>query len=157
MHYSLLTKEGSEKPDLSSENENSRLLNENILHDTSDMLTLEGLRRHYNSCSNCGVSWYDDHISLDCSECGGYAMCRPCVQCNGQCGSMWRRDVKASHLSKQAEWLGSCSLNYQWDSKNLMESNDPSESDSVNFENSYHHCIHLSSKPKAILHDSHIL
>lgn len=42
---------------------------------------------------SCGVCWYDDHVNLDCSECGGYAMCRPCPKCNGKCGAMWKRDV----------------------------------------------------------------
>ncbi|GIY35898.1 protein pinocchio [Caerostris darwini] len=125
------------------ENEEQNLNNQNV-QDCSDMLTLEGLRRTYNSCSNCGVSWYDDHISLDCSECGGYAMHRPCPTCNGQCGSMWRRDVKASHVSKRAQWHGNCSMNCQ--SQNLLTT--MSEDKNANFQDSYH-CLSQSLMCKA--------
>ncbi|XP_076325887.1 uncharacterized protein LOC143233490 isoform X2 [Tachypleus tridentatus] len=72
------------------------------------MLTLEELRNHYNSCFTCGVSWSDNHVSLDCAECGGYAMQRPCPTCDGQCCSMWSRDMTASHHSRQAKWNGQC-------------------------------------------------
>ncbi|CAD6998435.1 unnamed protein product [Ceratitis capitata] len=41
-------------------------------------LTIEELRQHMGSCFTCGVSWTDDHVSLDCSECGGYSLERPC-------------------------------------------------------------------------------
>ncbi|XP_035220667.1 protein pinocchio-like [Stegodyphus dumicola] len=100
MHFSYRNEKSEslqQVVDCSSEEkkENLEFENDNLQHDTSDMLTLEGLKRQYYSCSNCGVSWYDDHISLDCSECGGYAMCRPCPECNGQCGSIWRRDVES--------------------------------------------------------------
>ena len=30
--------------------------------------------RYAFSYFRCGVSWYDNHISLDCPECGGYAL-----------------------------------------------------------------------------------
>lgn len=44
------------------------------------------------SCFTCGVTWTDDHVSLDCSECGGYSMERPCPLCEGSCGTIWKRD-----------------------------------------------------------------
>lgn len=44
---------------------------------------------------SCGVSWQQDHVSLDCRECGGYAMARPCPDCNGTCQSEWRRNLAA--------------------------------------------------------------
>ncbi|XP_022236126.1 protein pinocchio-like [Limulus polyphemus] len=72
------------------------------------VLTLEELRNHYSSCFTCGVSWSEDHVSLDCSECGGYAMQRPCPACDGQCCSIWSRDMAASHHSRQAKWEGQC-------------------------------------------------
>lgn len=77
----------------------------------TNMLTIEGLRSHFNSCFSCGVSWYEDHVSLDCSECGGYAMQRPCLKCDGQCDSIWRRDLAASHDTHKAQWEGECKLN----------------------------------------------
>lgn len=45
------------------------------------------------SCFTCGVSWAEHHVSLDCSECGGYAMERPCPTCEGTCGAVWKRDL----------------------------------------------------------------
>ena len=125
-------------------------------YDSSDVLTIEGLRRHYNSCSDCGVCWYDDHVNLDCSECGGYAMCRPCPKCNGQCGAMWKRDVTASHVSKKAEWVGSCSLNFQWNSSNILDSSDISEDNNSNLEKSYRR-LHLSPKSKTFIREAHVL
>lgn len=81
--------------------------NIHVEHDCS-MLTLEGLRSHYNSCLSCGVNWSDNHVSLDCSECGGYAMQRPCPECEGVCRSVWNRDISATHSSRQAKWKGHC-------------------------------------------------
>ncbi|KAL3227636.1 hypothetical protein MRX96_024058 [Rhipicephalus microplus] len=46
--------------------------------DVSDAITLEGLKSHYNCCYTCGVSWSEEQTCLDCSECGGYALHRPC-------------------------------------------------------------------------------
>ncbi|XP_076365854.1 uncharacterized protein LOC143254584 [Tachypleus tridentatus] len=85
---------------------------ENLLkfqsHHDNNMLTLESLRNHYSSCFSCGVSWMDNHISLDCLECGGYALQRPCPECEGECKSIWSRDKTASHESKHAKWQGQC-------------------------------------------------
>jgi hypothetical protein len=41
----------------------------------------------------CGVSWHEDHVSLDCRECGGYSLERPCPLCDGRCNSVWKRDL----------------------------------------------------------------
>ncbi|XP_017785552.1 PREDICTED: protein pinocchio [Nicrophorus vespilloides] len=73
------------------------------------VMTIEQLRDQMTSCFTCGVSWADDHVSLDCSECGGYAMRRPCPSCDGTCGSQWKRDLSMSHASSKAKWLGECS------------------------------------------------
>ena len=51
-------------------------------------------------CFTCGVSWPDQHVSLDCKECGGYSMNRPCVLCDGQCGALWKRDLSLVHIAK---------------------------------------------------------
>lgn len=78
------------------------------LQAAADVVTLEGLKSHYNSCFTCGVSWYQDHASLDCAECGGYALNRPCLHCNGSCEGVWSRDLAASHKLRRAQWLGEC-------------------------------------------------
>lgn len=62
-------------------------------HHTETVLTIEELRDQLNCCFTCGVSWADSHVSLDCSECGGYAMNRPCPKCEGACGAIWKRDL----------------------------------------------------------------
>ncbi|CAG9773786.1 unnamed protein product [Ceutorhynchus assimilis] len=72
------------------------------------MLTIEELRDQLNCCFTCGVSWADRHVSLDCSECGGYSMERPCPKCEGACGSTWKRDLSTSHSSNKAKWTGEC-------------------------------------------------
>lgn len=41
----------------------------------------------------CGVCWLQDHVCLDCSECGGYSLQRPCPLCDGRCASPWKRDL----------------------------------------------------------------
>lgn len=76
----------------------------------ASVLTIEGLKCHYNSCFTCGVSWYEDHVSLDCTECGGYAMQRPCLRCEGRCNGVWTRDLAASHEQRCAKWEGQCQL-----------------------------------------------
>ncbi|XP_022253460.1 uncharacterized protein LOC106468628 isoform X2 [Limulus polyphemus] len=90
-------------------------------HHDNNMLTLESLRNHYSSCFSCGVSWTDNHVSLDCLECGGYALQRPCPKCEGECKSIWSRDMAASHESKHAKWEGQC------------HSSDKSQSDNCEF------------------------
>lgn len=72
------------------------------------MLTIEDLRAQMGSCFTCGVSWSDDHVSLDCSECGGYSLERPCPLCDGKCGQYWKRDFTMSHASNKARWVGVC-------------------------------------------------
>lgn len=57
------------------------------------VLTIEELRLQLSSCFTCGVSWVEHHVSLDCSECGGYALERPCPRCDGHCGATWKRDL----------------------------------------------------------------
>ncbi|KAK3876320.1 hypothetical protein Pcinc_018886 [Petrolisthes cinctipes] len=74
------------------------------------MMTLEDLRSQYNSCYTCGVSWSDNHVSLDCRECGGYSLERPCPLCDGKCRNSWRRDVSMSHSVGKAHWEGECGL-----------------------------------------------
>ncbi|XP_030752032.1 protein pinocchio [Sitophilus oryzae] len=77
-------------------------------HHAETVLTIEELRDQLNCCFTCGVSWADSHVSLDCSECGGYAMERPCPKCDGACGTIWKRDLSTSHASGKAKWSGEC-------------------------------------------------
>lgn len=72
------------------------------------MLTIEDLRAQMGTCFTCGVSWSDDHVSLDCSECGGYSLSRPCPLCDGACGELWKRDFSMSHAFNKARWVGVC-------------------------------------------------
>ncbi|PSN35128.1 hypothetical protein C0J52_26103 [Blattella germanica] len=77
------------------------------------VLSIEELRLQLNSCFTCGVSWHEDHVSLDCRECGGYSLERPCPMCDGRCSSMWKRDLTMSHASGKARWEGECGLRRQ--------------------------------------------
>ncbi|XP_043684376.1 protein pinocchio isoform X2 [Vespula pensylvanica] len=74
------------------------------------ILTIEELRAQLNSCFTCGVSWSEEHVSLDCSECGGYSLQRPCPLCDGRCHTVWKRDLTMSHASGKARWIGECAL-----------------------------------------------
>ncbi|XP_011347385.1 protein pinocchio isoform X2 [Ooceraea biroi] len=74
------------------------------------ILTIEELRAQLNSCFTCGVSWSEEHVSLDCRECGGYSLQRPCPLCDGRCHTAWKRDLTMSHASGKARWIGECGL-----------------------------------------------
>ncbi|XP_043275815.1 protein pinocchio isoform X2 [Venturia canescens] len=74
------------------------------------ILTIEELRAQLNSCFTCGVSWSEEHVSLDCRECGDYPLKRPCPLCEGRCHKVWKRDLTMSHASGKARWVGECGL-----------------------------------------------
>lgn len=58
------------------------------------VLTIEEVHTQMNSCFTCGVNWAQQHVSLDCDECGGYALVRPCPLCEASaCGETWKRDL----------------------------------------------------------------
>ncbi|XP_063917817.1 protein pinocchio isoform X2 [Zophobas morio] len=86
------------------------------------VLTIEELRLQMTSCFTCGVSWSDSHVSLDCSECGGYALERPCPECEGACGAKWKRDLSMSHASSKARWEGKCAKKPQQPPKSSLSS-----------------------------------
>lgn len=50
---------------------------------------------------SCGVNWEQDHVSLDCLECGGYSLERPCPICIGHCRNVWKRDLEKVSRNKQ--------------------------------------------------------
>lgn len=58
-------------------------------------------------------------------------------------------------MNKKAEWIGSCSLDFQWNSTNILDSTNVSEDKNSNVENSYH--LHMSPKSKNFRHDAHVL
>ncbi|CAG2172390.1 unnamed protein product [Oppiella nova] len=98
---------------------------EDLIH---EMVTIEGLRTLYNSCFACGVSWHQNHVTLDCSECGGYAMSRPCPQCDGKCDSQWQRNLTATHDAHVAQWTGQCKQEMMQTSTDLRDSSNKSSS-----------------------------
>lgn len=73
-------------------------------------VTLEELKVSRNSCWLCGCNWQQDHVSLDCPECDGYALSRPCPSCDGRCQQVWQRNISATHDHHKALWVGQCSL-----------------------------------------------
>jgi len=76
---------------------------------SSDMLNLEDIKIQLSQCClTCGVCWKDEHFSFDCSECGGYSLIRPCLNCGGTCGALWTRDFALSHACHTAKWKGNC-------------------------------------------------
>lgn len=76
-------------------------------------LTIEELRLAINSCWLCGCNWQQDHVSLDCQECGGYALTRPCPNCDGRCKEVWKRNINGSHDYHKARWIGQCLFDKQ--------------------------------------------
>lgn len=72
------------------------------------MLTLEDLKDYNSNCLTCGVSWRNEEASLDCNECGGYPLHRPCAECSGKCGATWDRDLTKSHDKALAAFSGVC-------------------------------------------------
>ncbi|XP_064652515.1 protein pinocchio-like [Lineus longissimus] len=63
-----------------------------------------------NTCSSCRACWFLNQWSMDCVECGGHALVRPCPICLGNCGQVWRRDIKMTHSFHSAYWNGTCGL-----------------------------------------------
>lgn len=71
-------------------------------------LTIEELKSALNSCWLCGCNWAQEHLSLDCPECGGYSLTRPCLKCDGKCERRWQRNINATHDRHKALWVGEC-------------------------------------------------
>lgn len=76
-------------------------------------LTIEELKSALNSCWLCGCNWAQDHLSLDCQECGGYSLTRPCLKCEGKCQQLWKRNINATHDHHKALWMGECQFEAQ--------------------------------------------
>ena len=73
-------------------------------------LTIEELKSTRVSCWLCGCNWQEDHVSLDCPECDGYALTRPCPDCGGKCKQIWTRNISTTHDRHRASWVGKCSI-----------------------------------------------
>lgn len=93
-------------------------------------LSLEELKMTRNSCWLCGCNWQQDHVSLDCPECDGYALSRPCPSCDGRCQQVWQRNINATHDHHKALWVGQCSLKGAASSSSYCSESDEAESDS---------------------------
>ena len=83
------------------------------LHQQQHYLTIEDIKSTRNSCWLCGCNWLEDHVSLDCPECGGYALTRPCPNCDGKCQQRWTRNISATHDRHKALWSGQCKFQQQ--------------------------------------------
>ncbi|XP_025415336.1 protein pinocchio [Sipha flava] len=96
-------------------NQNLRTINDkmfdnmDLVGDIEPAVTLEELKEVFKYCFRCGVNWEQHHVSLDCFECGGYSLERPCPICDGHCRNIWKRDLEESHRSGEASWIGECS------------------------------------------------
>ncbi|XP_008179524.1 protein pinocchio [Acyrthosiphon pisum] len=91
-------------------NINDKMLdNMDLVSDLEQAVTLEELKEVFKYCFRCGVNWEQRHVSLDCLECGGYSLERPCPICAGHCRNIWKRDLEESHRSGEASWIGECS------------------------------------------------
>ncbi|VVC44372.1 Hypothetical protein CINCED_3A001715 [Cinara cedri] len=103
----------------SMNNQNLRSINDqrfdniDLVSDIEQAVTLEELKGVFKYCFRCGVNWEQDHVSLDCLECGGYSLERPCPICVGHCRNTWKRDLEESHRSGEASWIGECSSKYK--------------------------------------------
>lgn len=106
-------------------------------------LTIEELRSARNSCWLCGCNWQQDHVSLDCPECDGYAMSRPCPSCDGECKQIWERNITGTHDRHKASWVGQCRKTVQGKEASSM----PSSAASSDSESDCHHSHHHTSTP----------
>src|SRR5512136_244301 len=59
-------------------------------------------------CLSCGAAWSNGEYSKDCKECGGGALERACIVCDGNCGTLWKRAIVDSNDTGEAHWIGSC-------------------------------------------------
>lgn len=90
-------------------------------------LTIEELRTARNSCWLCGCNWQQDHVSLDCPECDGYALSRPCPKCDGECKQIWRRNLNNTHDRHKASWIGQCGKQQKQQKPQELNSNKNTE------------------------------
>ncbi len=61
-------------------------------------------------CKDCGANWSQGEFSKECIQCGGGALQRNCILCNGKCKSTYSRAVIDSWDTGEAHWVGNCRL-----------------------------------------------
>ena len=61
------------------------------------------------ACRGCGARWDLFDWSDDCKRCGGGALERLCMTCDGACGQIWEKAVTDSN-ERGAIWRGGCGL-----------------------------------------------
>lgn len=93
--------------------------NESDQQQQQQYIAMDEQQQSLNSCRLCGCNWLQDHISLDCRECGGYALTRPCPKCDGSCEQLWTRNISATHDRHTAFWSGNCAFENRNNSKDL--------------------------------------
>jgi len=42
-------------------------------------------------CITCGANWTKGNYTPECNECGGGALKRSCIVCDGTCGNTWKK------------------------------------------------------------------
>lgn len=73
-----------------------------------ELTASDAFKIYTQQCHSCGTSWFGGQWNIHCSECGKGAMDTPCPICNGECGTMWRRNIEMSHSMGTAHWDGQC-------------------------------------------------
>lgn len=59
-------------------------------------------------CPGCGSDWGDGDANSECPLCDGWALARPCPECDGACGEIWKRAVLDSLDEGVPVWIGTC-------------------------------------------------
>jgi len=62
------------------------------------------------ACTSCGADWSGGDFTPRCDECGGGAMQRSCLLCDGRCGAVYERAPLDSVDFHMAHWIGACLL-----------------------------------------------
>lgn len=62
------------------------------------------------TCTSCGADWSGGAFTPGCDECGGGAMQRSCLLCDGSCGAVYERAPLDSIDFHMAHLTGACSL-----------------------------------------------
>lgn len=60
------------------------------------------------ACPACKAEWFRHAHTHGCPCCGGGGLIRTCPHCEGACGTLFERDVRASCESGNAHWRGTC-------------------------------------------------
>ena len=61
-------------------------------------------------CQSCGANWTKGNYKLGCKECGGGALTRVCIICDGKYGNLWNKMPLDSNDSHEGHWMGFCGL-----------------------------------------------